>query len=401
MTTQATSIHLRSLAVNAANISTETIDGDEHTVIRGVVPVVDDVVMNGGLYPASEINSSFQSIEGNLMPLSHPRVDGRYVSANDPRAVNKFYAGAWAENVRKEGERVVMDVKVNRRVAAANENGQRLLDRLDAMAANTSTDPIHISTGLLLNKEQGNGQSKGKKYNWIARNMRFDHVAILLDEPGAATPDEGVGIFVNADGSETDVELAALETEAEQTTDETAFNRLVNKLTAFFSANHKPQEDIDPMKNMIINALKAKGVATDGLNDEQLFAAYNAQFPPKKEDEKPDDADPAKKKKPQPQDDAQNSQAPAWFAPFAEKLTAMETTLTANANQELDTKRAAVKAKFGWTDAAVNSLQGEALDNLYASTQTAAPLFSGFNANANNASDNWKDYDLNASMETK
>jgi hypothetical protein len=30
--------------------------------------------------------------------------------------------------------------------------------------------------------------------------MQFDHIAILLDEPGAGTPDEGVGMFVNADG---------------------------------------------------------------------------------------------------------------------------------------------------------------------------------------------------------
>ncbi|MEM8160150.1 DUF2213 domain-containing protein, partial [Morganella morganii] len=55
-------IHVKSLAINSSNISTETIDGDEHIVIRGVVPVVDDVVMNGGLYPASEINKSFQSM---------------------------------------------------------------------------------------------------------------------------------------------------------------------------------------------------------------------------------------------------------------------------------------------------------------------------------------------------
>lgn len=82
------SIHVRSLAINAANISTETIDGDEHIVIRGVVPVVDDVVMNGGLYPAAEINKSYMSIEGNPMPLQHPKIGNEYVSASNPRAVN-------------------------------------------------------------------------------------------------------------------------------------------------------------------------------------------------------------------------------------------------------------------------------------------------------------------------
>lgn len=44
------SIHVKSLAINASNISTTTINGQEHYVIRGAVPIVDDIVMNGGLY---------------------------------------------------------------------------------------------------------------------------------------------------------------------------------------------------------------------------------------------------------------------------------------------------------------------------------------------------------------
>jgi hypothetical protein len=39
--------------------------------------------------------------------------------------------------------------------------------------------------------------------------MQFDHIAILLDEPGAGTPEEGVGMFVNADGQEGEVETQA------------------------------------------------------------------------------------------------------------------------------------------------------------------------------------------------
>ncbi len=53
------SIHVKSLAINASNISTTTINGQEHYVIRGAVPIVDDIVMNGGLYPAEEINNSY------------------------------------------------------------------------------------------------------------------------------------------------------------------------------------------------------------------------------------------------------------------------------------------------------------------------------------------------------
>lgn len=204
------SIHVKSLAINASNISTTTINGQEHYVIRGAVPIVDDIVMNGGLYPAEEINNSYQTMERKLMPIGHPMVNGKYVSANDPQAVNDYYAGAWAQNVSKSGDKTVNDVYVNKAVAETKPDGKRLIARLDEMIAGTNSEPIHLSTGLLLNKEQKTGESKGKKYSWVARNMQFDHIAILLDEPGAGTPEDGVGMFVNADGQEGEVETASI-----------------------------------------------------------------------------------------------------------------------------------------------------------------------------------------------
>ena len=179
------SIHVKSLAINASNISTTTINGQEHYVIRGAVPIVDDIVMNGGLYPAEEINNSYQTMERKLMPIGHPMVNGKYVSANDPQAVNDYYAGAWAQNVSKANDKVVMDVYVNKAVADTKPDGKRLIQRLDDMISGNNADPIHVSTGLLLNKEQKAGESKQKKYSWVAHNMQFDHIAILLDEPFA------------------------------------------------------------------------------------------------------------------------------------------------------------------------------------------------------------------------
>jgi hypothetical protein len=151
------SIHVKSLAINASNISTTTINGQEHYVIRGAVPIVDDIVMNGGLYPAEEINNSYQTMERKLMPIGHPMVNGKYVSANDPQAVNDYYAGAWAQNVSKANDKVVMDVYVNKAVADTKPDGKRLIQRLDDMISGNNADPIHVSTGLLLNKEQKAG----------------------------------------------------------------------------------------------------------------------------------------------------------------------------------------------------------------------------------------------------
>lgn len=456
------SIHVKSLAINASNISIENIDGDDHYVIRGVVPVVDDIVMNGGLYPAKEINASYQTLEGKKMPVGHPKIGNEYVSADNPRAVNKFHVGAWQENVRKDGDRVVMDVKVNKRYAEATEKGKPLIARLDAMMNGENVEPIHVSTGLLLNRSAGDGESKGKKYKWIAQAMNFDHTCFLLDEPGAGTPDDGVGIFVNADNTTQEIDVESADLNLNLSVDLTK-KGLINKAKFFFTnaSNYsfddiqralsqklregkpddfyawpdsvwpdkfiyndkgktfqqkyligddgsaefvgEPQEVVrkpteyeiktnganNPMKDMIVNALKAKGKPTEGKTEAELLDAYNqmnaeeattkTETPEekaarlKKEKDDKEAADLAAK------DKANNSeQAPAWFKPFADKLNTIESGLTANADQEKGHMRTAVKAKFGMTDTAVNALDGEPLKELFAQCQTSIGLNSSF-----------------------
>ncbi|MBD1228325.1 DUF2213 domain-containing protein [Xenorhabdus griffiniae] len=441
-------IHVKSLALNSSNISTEIIDGDEHIVIRGVVPVVDDVVMNGGLYPASEINKSYQSMEGKQVPYGHPKIDGQYISADTPRAVNQFHIGAWAENVRKDGDKVVMDVKVNRRFADSTDKGKEFLSRIDDVLAGNSSEPIHVSTGLLLQREQNKGKSKGKAYTWIARNMHFDHIAVLsVSEPGAATPEEGVGMFVNAAGEKIEVEQVNL-SDASNCTEE----RLIDKARFFFTnasnfsfddiysalrtklkatytdddwpypetvwpdkfiyyrsgktyrqkylmnddgtaelvgepieVVRKPTEyeevktnkEHNPMKDMIINALKAANQATDGKSDEELLTAYNAL----KEKEKQDKDKKEQEEKEKKEKATNSNDMPDWAKLMSNELKDLKSVLTANADKEKADKRAAVKAKFGLDDTAVNALDGAALDGFYAQCQSSTGLNSAFTNN--------------------
>ncbi|RXO38244.1 DUF2213 domain-containing protein [Salmonella enterica] len=438
-------IHVKSLAINASNISTTTINGQEHYVIRGAIPIVDDIVMNSGYYPAEEINNSYQTMEGKLMPLPHPKVDGKYVSANDPRAINSFHVGAWAQNVSKSGDQVVMDVYINKAVAETKPDGKRLINRLDEMIDGTNTDPIHLSTGLLTNKEKKSGESKGKKYSWIARNMQFDHIAILLDEPGAGTPEEGVGLFVNADGQEGEVETASLIDAANSLKD-----GLLNKVKFFFTHNsdasfdeiyqmlreairpstdsgvyryvvtvwpdkfiyeegnklfqqkyliddnavtlvgdaaevvRKPTEyevktngETNPMKEKMIAALNAAGVTTEGLTDDQVWDAYNEQMK-KPADGKKDDEDP-EADKPKKKDPATNAEEiPAWAKALSEKVDALNTQITANADTERKEMREAVKAKFGLSDTAVNAMADEPLKEMFSQCQTSLGLNGAF-----------------------
>lgn len=223
-------VNVLTVVNSASNITTENVNGKPHIVVRGITPVVDDIVMNRKLYPAAEIEKAYNTLERNPMPLGHPKVDGKHVSARDVQAVNEYHVGAWLQNVSHKDGKVTGDMYVNRQYAESSEKGKRLINRLDEMLAGTNSDPIHISTGLLYSGIAANGESKGKKYNEIATNMMFDHVAVLLDEPGAGTPDEGVGIFVNAEGDEQEIEVANLADAADCTRE-----GMLNKTRFFFT----------------------------------------------------------------------------------------------------------------------------------------------------------------------
>ncbi|KMV70108.1 hypothetical protein AI29_03195 [bacteria symbiont BFo2 of Frankliniella occidentalis] len=383
-------VNVLSVINSASNISTETINGRDHIIVRGITPVVDDIVMNRKLYPAAEIAKSYKTLERNPMPLGHPKLDGKHISARDVQAVNQYHVGAWLQNVNHSGGKVTGDMYVDRRYAEASDNGKRLLARLDDMAAGNNSEPIHISTGLTYSGIVANGDSKGKKYDEIATNMDFDHVAVLLDEPGAGTPNDGVGIFVNSDGTEQQIEvvnLAEAQTPDELPPESYSF---FQQLKALFSANSKqPKEEVDPMKELITNALKAKGIPTEGKSDAELMDAYNksvaADATAKEETPEEKDAREKKEAKGKQPETATNSeqQNEALMTLISTAVNAavepLKAQLNANADQEKATMRSAVKAKFGMTDIAVNALEGEPLKELYAQCATSHGLSGAFN----------------------
>lgn len=386
-------VNVLTVVNSASNITTETIDSKPHIVVRGITPVVDDIVMNRKLYPAAEIEKAYNTLERNPMPLGHPKVDGKHVSARDVRAVNEYHVGAWLQNVSHKDGKVTGDMYVNRQYAESSEKGKRLINRLDEMLAGTNFEPIHISTGLLYSGIAANGESKGKKYNEIATNMMFDHVAVLLDEPGAGTPEEGVGIFVNAEGDEVEIEVVNLEESTIPDQQDPAFKTFFNQLKAFFGANSdSTQKETDPMKELIVNALKAKGKSVDGKTDAELMDAYNQMLAENADSkEETPEAKGAREKK-EADDKKANEQTtnseemPAWAKTLTEQVMALNSQINANSESEKASMRAAVKAKFGMTDIAVNALDGEPLSELFAKCQTSTGLNGAFLQATNNQS---------------
>lgn len=186
--------------VNAQQIRHEVRNGREHWVVPSyTLPA--NVVMNGGLYPAAEIDASYSQLEGTLAPLGHPTINGEFASAFTPEAINSNHIGAFNRNAKKVGNRIYVEKWIDIEFAKNTERGPELLERLEALERGDDVPPIHTSVALFVEELEPNKEQKSAGANWVAKIHSIDHDAILLDEVGAATPEQGVGMMVNADAA--------------------------------------------------------------------------------------------------------------------------------------------------------------------------------------------------------
>lgn len=187
-------LHAGGVSVNVRSIANskkakKTVRNGREVIIVPSATLPDNIVMNGIRYPAEEIEKSYMTLEMTPAPLGHPAVNGGWISARDPEGINRNWIGAHNENVRRENGVVLLDKVIDVQVANLTEGGRKVLEAID------KGEPINTSTGLLAKLIELKNDSEA---NFQAHSIVFDHDAILLNEEGAATPDKGVGIFVNA-----------------------------------------------------------------------------------------------------------------------------------------------------------------------------------------------------------
>ncbi|AXF76061.1 hypothetical protein LU604_10875 [Erwinia tracheiphila] len=184
--------------VNSQSIRRETYNGREHLVLPSyTLPA--NVVMNGGLYTQEQIDAHYKGLEATLAPLGHPQVNGQFVSAFSPEGINAGHIGAWNRNVKKSGNRIYLEKWVDVARAGESEGGKELLERVAAIERGDDVPPIHTSVAAFLDKLEPNEQQRATGAEWVAKIHSMDHDAILLHEVGSATPEQGVGLMVNAD----------------------------------------------------------------------------------------------------------------------------------------------------------------------------------------------------------
>lgn len=175
------------MLVNNADIKKVNREGREHYVIPSYT-LPDNVVMNGGLYTREEIDKHYLQLNHTLAPLGHPMIDGKHVSARHPMAINSNHVGAWNEAVERKGNRIYMEKWIDIEYALKTNRGKELIDAIE------KKEPIHTSVAVYAERQL---TPNAAGYQWKANIVAMDHDAILLGEPGAATPEQGVGLFVN------------------------------------------------------------------------------------------------------------------------------------------------------------------------------------------------------------
>ena len=360
-------INVTSLVNNAA-IRREKRNGRDVIVVPSAT-LPDNVIMNRMLYPAEEIEKSFMTLNRTPAPLGHPVVNGLYVSARDPDAINGFWCGAYNENVRREGGRVLMDKVIDVEVAQSLERGRELLAAIDA------GDPIHTSTGLNAQRIRVNCES----HDFEVRNMHFDHDAILTKEKGAATPMQGVGMLVN--GQQVDVVNVSLPDSE---------NDWIADMVVSEVERQERQNKWADLKNRVREAITSAlaGVVVNSDEDETVdqkqFDELKAQV------ESLTAANSAEKIK---------EGIDSALAPIAEQLKAVT---EANAQREQAEKDKLIErvVNVGLLDEeTAKTLTINALTTLAEKCKpgAAAPIAGHFTANA--GEDEFQDYDMNAAID--
>lgn len=317
--------------VNNQSIRREQYNGREHYVVPSYT-LPSNVIMNGILYPSSEIDQHYTRLEGTLAPLGHPQVNGEFVSAFSAEGINVGHIGAWNRNVKKAGNRIYVEKWIDIEVANRTDNGKRMLNRLEAISNGEDVPPVHTSVAVFLSQMEANEEQKARGANSVAKIHAMDHDAILLDEVGAATPEQGVGMMVNAD--------TAIPFNEAVMKDDSWLPVLVNKLKSFFI----PQES--PVTNM-------EGDMPLTTEDTELLRTIVSEAI------------------------AANNEA--TIVPLAQSLTAIQANqkmfmdaFTANSRAEETAKREAVAKAHG--DIVANALSGEALDVMFKSLGESASL---------------------------
>lgn len=175
-------------------IRTEMLDGRKHLVVPVVMMTEGVHAGSGGpiLHLAQELGRIPDSWNGIPITISHPQTpeDG-FISANSPQQIQRSVGRVF--NTHLEENKLKAEAWIDEEKIAAFSS--------KALAYIRTGKPLDVSVGIFTDNEMEEGEWNGEQYIAVASNYRPDHLALLPDEQGACSWNDGCGIRTNSKNS--------------------------------------------------------------------------------------------------------------------------------------------------------------------------------------------------------
>ena len=180
-------------------VSVKPLEGQECLVIPTILIV--EGVHNNVFYPASELKKFPDSWNGRPVVINHPDLNGAPITANSPDIVERQTVGS-IYNVKYEDGKLKGEVWIN--IEKCKKISPEILEQLH------NNEHVEVSTGLFTECDGEGGEWNGEKYIGTVYNYRPDHLALLPNDVGACSWEDGAGMCRNNENKKTENEVGSV-----------------------------------------------------------------------------------------------------------------------------------------------------------------------------------------------
>ncbi len=182
-----------------AKVREETLEGKKYLVATAAI--LEEGVWNGSkgkiYYPGKEVAKTPEVWNHKPMVFYHPELSGEKITACDPIIMESRKCGIMLNSIHNNKLRTETWFDVVKTEKLEKELGKEVLNKM------RKGEQIEVSTGLFADLDPTSGVFNGQEYDYVASNLRADHLAILPDEEGAYSIAAGGGILANTAGDDT------------------------------------------------------------------------------------------------------------------------------------------------------------------------------------------------------
>lgn len=182
--------------LDGAKARKETLDGRDYLAIPTVMLTEGVHAGSEGplLYLGDEIGKTPVVWNHKPVVLNHPTLNGEGISACSRDVLEQYQVG-----LIMEGQ---FDGRLRSESWVEADKLKRTPEGTAVLNAVQQGKMVEVSTGLYHDPEPKTGVWNGEKFIGIVRNIRPDHLAILTNEKGACSIEDGAGLLRNADSKD-------------------------------------------------------------------------------------------------------------------------------------------------------------------------------------------------------